>query len=342
MEYRKLGRCGLRVSPICLGTMMFGGRASATTAARIVGTARDSGVNFIDTADVYGQGEAEKITGKLIRRDRDHWVLASKVGYDMGDRVNRRGLGRKWIMQAIEGSLKRLATDYLDLYYLHLDDPETPLEETLGVMADLIHEGKIRYWGFSNFRGWRVAQMAALCDKLGIPRPVAGQPYYNAMNRMPEVDYLPACQAFGIGAVPYSPLARGVLTGKYDPAKEPPRGTRAGDGDRRILNSEWRKESLVMAQKIRKHAEQRGMKPGHFAINWVLNNAIVSSVIAGPRTLGQWRDYLGALKHGFTAEDEALIDAMVATGHPSTPGYNDPLYPITGRAAKTGGTGEGP
>jgi len=333
MQYRPLGERGPEVSPICLGTMMFGDRTEPVAAARIVDLARAHGINFIDTADVYAKGKSERIVGRLIAEDRERWVLATKVGNDMGP--GRRGLSAKWIVRGCEMSLNRLKSDYIDLYYLHLDDPKVEIEETVTALGRLIAEGKIRHWGVSNFRAWRIAQMCGICDRLGVPRPIAGQPYYNAMNRMPEVEYLPACAGHGIGIVPYSPLARGVLTAKYDPKTPPPKGSRAGRGDKRMLGTEWRKESLAIAQKIRRYAEKRGMKPGHFAVNWVLNNALVTSVIAGPRTVSQWKDYLAALEHPFSAEDEALIDSLVPPGHPSTPGYTDPKYPVTGRVART-------
>jgi aryl-alcohol dehydrogenase (NADP+) len=331
MEYRNLGASGLKVSPLCVGTMMFGDRTDAAEAARIVGSARDAGVNFIDTADVYAKGESERITGKLIAADRDRWILATKVANPMGDDPNRRGTGRRWILKAIDESLARLGTDYVDLYYLHRDIESTPMEETLQAMADVIRAGKARYFGVSNFRGWRIAEVVHTCRALGLPKPVASQPYYNAMNRQPENEVLPACAHHGIGVVPYSPLARGVLTGKYAPGAAPAADTRAGRKDKRMMETEFRAESLAIAQKIKAHAAARGMAPGHFAINWVLHNAIVTSVIAGPRTLEQWNDYLAALGKGFDAEDEALVDSLVSPGHPSTPGYNDPAYPMRGR-----------
>src|SRR5689334_2812436 len=331
MEYRKLGKSSLMVSPICLGTMMFGDRTDEAEAGRIVASARDAGINFIDTADVYAKGESEKITGKLIASDRDRWVLATKVANPMGDDPNRRGTGRKWVTRAIEESLARLATDYVDIYYIHRDPGDVPMEETVGVMGDLIRAGKIRHWGVSNLRGWRIAEAVRLCGELGVPRPVVCQPYYNAMNRQPENDILPACRHYGIGVVPYSPLARGVLTGKYAKGSEPPAESRAGRKDKRMMETEFREESLVIAQKIKAHAEKKGMTPGHFAFNWVLHNPIVSSVIAGPRTLEQWSDYLAGLGKGFDADDESLVDSLVRPGHPSTPGYNDPNYPLTGR-----------
>lgn len=334
MEYRNLGRGGLAVSPLCLGTMMFGDRTDAAEAGRIVDAAREARVNFIDTADVYAKGESERITGRLIKTDRDRWVLATKVANPMGDDPNRRGTSRKWIMRAIEESLARLDTDYVDIYYLHKDVAETPLEESARAMADLIAAGKVRYFGISNFRGWRISEMAHACRALGVPGPIVCQPYYNAMNRQPENDILPACAHHGIGVVPYSPLARGVLTGKYKPNEAPPEGSRAGRKDKRILETEFREESLAIAQKLGEHASKKGTTPGHLAVRWVLANPIVTSVIGGPRTLEQWQDYVAAVDSKFDAEDEALVDTLVRPGHPSTPGYNDPAYPLTGRPVK--------
>ncbi|MFL5191426.1 MAG: aldo/keto reductase, partial [Microvirga sp.] len=210
-----------------------------------------------------------------------------------------------------------------------------PLPETVRAMGDLVRQGKIRYFGVSNHRAWRVAEICRLCDDLGIDRPVVSQPYYNAMNRMPEVEHLPACDYYGLGVVPYSPLARGVLTGKYSPDAPPPEASRAGRQDSRMMQTEWRPESLQIAQDIKRHAEARGITAGQFALGWVLNNRFITSVIAGPRTEEQWDDYLTALDYRFTAEDEALVDSLVATGHPSTPGYNDPAYPVEGRSPRT-------
>jgi aryl-alcohol dehydrogenase (NADP+) len=299
-----------------------------------VDAAREAGVNFIDTADVYAKGESERITGKLLKPDRERWVLATKVANAMGDDPNRRGTGRKWIMRAIEESLERLGTDYVDIYYLHKDVTETPLEESALAMGDLIAAGKVRYFGISNFRGWRISEMANACARLGVPAPIVCQPYYNAMNRQPENDILPACAYHGIGVVPYSPLARGVLTGKYKAGETPPEGSRAGRKDKRILETEFREESLAIAQKLGEHARKKGTTPGHLAVRWVLNNPIVTSVIAGPRTVELWKDYIAALGSKFDAEDEALVDTLVRPGHPSTPGYNDPMYPLQGRPVR--------
>ena len=333
MEYRNLGRSGLKVSPLCLGTMMFGDRTDYAESSRIVASAREAGVNFIDTADAYAKGESEKIVGKLIAGDRDHWVLATKVGNPMGEGPNDRGTGRKRLLAAIDRSLDRLGTDFVDIYYLHKDFEDTPLEETIDAMGDILASGKARYFGVSNFRGWRIAEVVRVCGELGVARPVVCQPYYNAMNRQPETEVLPACHHYGIGVVPYSPLARGVLVGKYRPGEEPAADTRAGRKDRRMMQTEFRAESLAMAQTLKAHAEAKGMTATAFAVGWVLANRIVSSVIAGPRTLEQWQGYVDALGKPIDAADEALVDSLVRTGHPSTPGYNDPAYPLTGRLA---------
>jgi aryl-alcohol dehydrogenase-like predicted oxidoreductase len=331
MEYRKLGRSGLKVSPLCLGTMMFGGPTDQAASDRIIARAREAGVNFIDTADAYVDGRSEEIVGRAIRPERDHWVLATKMCNAMGPGPNQGGLSRRWMFQACDGSLMRLGADWIDIMYLHKEDLDTPLAETVGAIADLIRSGKVRYFGVSNFRSWRLAEMCNLCDRAGIDRPIVSQPYYNAMNRMPEVEHLPACGYYGLGVVPYSPLARGVLTGKYDPDAPPPAGTRGARQDKRMMQTEWRRESMVIAKEIKRHAEAKGITPVQFAFAWVLNNRLVTATIAGPRTMEQFEAYLPALDYRFDAEDEALVDRLVTTGHPSTPGFNDPAYPIEGR-----------
>ena len=337
MEYRPLGRSGLKVSPLCLGTMMFGGATDAATSARIVASARDAGINFIDTANVYNDGASEEVVGRAIAAHRGHWVLATKIANPTGPGPNDRGLSRRHCLAAAEDCLRRLGVDVVDILYLHKEDHGTPLAETVHAMADLVRAGKIRHFGVSNYRAWRVAEICRLCDAIGIDRPVVSQPYYNALNRMPEVEHLPACGHLGLGVVPYSPLARGVLTGKYATQGAPPADTRAGRSDKRIMETEWRPESLAIAHRLKAHAEERGITAGQFAVAWVLNNRLVTAPIAGPRTEAQWADYLGALDYRFTAEDEALVDSLVPAGHPSTPGYNDPGYPLEGRVARTAG-----
>ncbi len=336
MDHRPLGRSGLQVSPLCLGTMMFGGPADEATSARIVARAREAGLNFIDTADMYTEGRSEEITGRAIRGERCWWILATKVANPTGPGPNERGLSRRRVIEACEASLRRLGTEWIDIYYLHREDHGTPLEETVRALADLVRAGKVRHVGLSNYRAWRIAEICRLCGEAGIDRPVVCQPYYNIMTRQPEVEVLPACGYYGLGVAPYSPLARGVLTGKYRPGEAPPEDTRAGRRDRRMMETEWRPESLAIAQRIVEHARARGMTPVQFALRWLLANALVTSPIVGPRTEEQLEAYLAALPATFGREDEALVDSLVPTGHPSTPGYNDPAYPIEGRIPRLG------
>ena len=337
MEYRRMGASGLKVSRICLGTMMFGEHTGMATAARIVASAFEAGVNFIDTADGYGEGESERMVGRFIAKNRGRWVLATKFGSRVvaGD-PNSGGASRQWMLRAVQGSLKRLNTDYIDICYFHRDDRETRLEESLETMADLIRSGVVRYFGLSNFQGWRIAEVVNQCRRLGVPQPIVLQPCYHALYRVGGVEMFPACDHYGLGIVAYSPLGRGVLTGKYVPGAVPPADSRAGRKERRFLETEFHHESLRTAQKLRKHAEKKGMKPAHLALNWVLNNALITSVIAGPRTFAQWRDYLAAIDQKFDAEYEKLVDQLVPPGHPATRGYTDPKQPVTGRVPKTG------
>ena len=264
-------------------------------------------------------------------------MLATKLANPTGAGPNDRGLSRRHAVRAVEASLKRLGVEAVDVLYLHREDHATPLAETVHAVADLIRAGKVRYLGLSNFRAWRVAEVCRLCDEAGIDSPAVSQPYYNAMNRMPEVEHLPACGYFGLGVFPYSPLARGVLTGKYRPDAPPSNDTRAGRHDKRMMETEFRPESLRIARTLAEHAARRGITPGQFAGAWGLNNRLVTGVIAGPRTEAQWDDYVGALDYRFTPEDEALVDSLVPPGHPSTPGYNDPAYPLEGRVPRSGG-----
>ncbi|MBA1188035.1 aldo/keto reductase [Pseudomonas entomophila] len=334
MIYRALGQSGLQVSALTLGSMMFGEQTGDDEALRIIDKAWDQGVNFIDTADVYNGGRSETLVGQAVARRRDDWVVASKVGYGAADRPNASGLSRKHVFNAIDASLSRLGTDYLDIYYLHREDHQVPLEETVRAMGDLLRQGKIRYWGVSNFRGWRIAELCHVAERLGVEKPVVSQPLYNIVNRQAEPEQLTAAAFHGLGIVPFSPLARGVLSGKYAPGSTPEAGSRAGRQDKRILEVEWRQESLTVAQRIQAHVEAKGVGIVEFAIAWVLNNRLVSSAIVGPRTEAQWDTYAGALEVTLTAEDEAFIDSLVTPGHASTPGFNDIAHFVSGRKAR--------
>ena len=331
MQYKPLGKSPLQVSRLCLGAMMFGDQTDAAEAGRIVASAREMGVNFIDTADVYTKGASETMVGPLIKAERHDWVMASKLGNAMSKAPNEVGYSRAWMLREVEASLTRLQTTHLDILYLHRDFNHLDLEEPLRALEQLLRDGKIRYWGVSNFRAWRIAEAVHMARQIGMPGPVVCQPYYNLLNRMPETEVLPACQQLGIGVVPYSPIARGVLSGKYAPGAKPAEGTRAGRGDKRIMQTEFREGSLAIAQTLKAHCETKRVALQHFATAWVLANKAVSAVIAGPRTFEQWTDYLGALEVTIDAADEAMVDSLVAPGHPSTPGYTDPAYPLACR-----------
>jgi aryl-alcohol dehydrogenase-like predicted oxidoreductase len=333
--YHPLGASGLKVSKLWLGTMMFGDQTDALQAASIVDASRDAGINAIDTANAYAAGESEHITGRLIAADRERWVLATKLANPMGPGPNERGLSRKHMMSAVDASLKRLNTDFVDVLYLHREDPSTPLEETLTAVAQLIERGKVHHFGLSNFRAWRVARVAEMCRAMGIAQPIVCQPPYNAMSRQIETELLPCCAHYGLGAVVYSPLARGVLSGKYKAGAAPPEGSRAARNDSRIMQTEFRPESLALAEKMADHARAHGLTPTQLALGWVWNNTLVNGVIGGPKTLAQWQDYLDALHTPFSAEDEEFVSALVSQGHASTPGYNDPMYPLAGRVARS-------
>lgn len=314
--------------------MMFGGATDEIASRRIVAKARDRGVNFIDTADVYNAGRSEEVVGRAIAADRHSWVLATKFGQRAGDGPNRSGQSRKWIFEEVEGSLRRLGTEYVDILYFHKADVGVQLEEGLRAIRDLMTQGKVRYYGVSNFKGWRIAEICRAADAIGMDHPVVSQPLYNIVDRLSEVEQLPAAGHYGLGVVPYSPLARGVLSGKYTLGAPPPDGSRVARSDVRILQTEWRPQSLDIAAKIAAHAAARGMSTITFALAWVLKNSFVSSAIAGPRTEEQWDGYLPAIDACLGPEDEAFVDGLVAPGHASTPGYTDPAYPIEGRQVR--------
>jgi aryl-alcohol dehydrogenase-like predicted oxidoreductase len=328
---RILGASGMRVSELCLGTMMFGDQTDEATARRMVDHAFEHGVNFIDTANQYAKGASEEVTGRVIKANRDRWIVASKCGNPTTPGPNDQGQSRAHVMLEVENSLRRLGTDRIDLHYVHFYDPDARWENVVETYGTLIRQGKIREWGISNVRAWHVAHVCHLADQMRLPRPVALQPVYNIMNRQAEVELFSAAKHFGLGVVPYSPIARGILTGKYAANVAPLAGTRAARADKRMMQTEWRHESIEIAEVLKAHTATRGINVVHWAVAWVLNNNAISSAIAGPRTFEQWTDYLGACSYVWTAEDEKLADTLVAPGHASTPGYTDPRYPVEGR-----------
>ena len=331
MQFRNLGTSNLRVSALCLGTMMFGDQTDAAEAAAIVADAQEQGVNFIDTADVYVKGGSERMLAPILKARRNDWIVATKLGNKMSERPNEGNYSRVWMLREVEESLRRLDMAHVDILYLHRDVPGMDLEEPLRALDTLIRDGKIRYWGLSNFLGWRIAEVAHVARALGMPAPAVCQPHYNLLNRTPETEILPACLHYGLGVVPYSPIARGVLTGKYLPGQAPEEGSRAARGDKRMHQTEFRPESLEIAQKLQAHVQGKGITLAQFATAWVLAHRSVSSVIAGPRSLAQWQAYGPAVAYELTKEDEALVDSLVPAGHPSTHGFTDPAYPLPPR-----------
>lgn len=331
MPVHRLGRSGLVVSRLVLGTMNFGDRTSESDALRIIAAAGDAGVNFLDTADTYAGGRSEEIVGTAIASNRSSWVLATKLANRNGPGHNDRGLSRKWILHEAHQSLKRLKTDFIDILYLHVEDPETPMEETVRALAQLQRDGAIRYFGVSNHSAWRMAALCVLCDEEGIGRPVVAQPLYHALDRTAELELLPACQYLGVGAAVYSPTARGILSGKYSLDGPPPADSRVAVGDKRILESAYRPEAVQAAARIAEHARARGIEPTAFAIAWVLANRNVTGAIVGPRTMEQWQSYIQAIEVTWSGEDEAVMDAIVPRGAAAVPYAVDPKYPIAGR-----------
>jgi len=331
MEFRNLGHAGVKVSPISLGTMMFGGQTDEATSIRIMHKALDEGINFFDTANIYNAGESEVIVGKAIADRRDRVVLASKGRGPMGVGPNERGASRLNMMRQLDASLKRLGTDCIDLYYQHHPDYETPIEETLRAMDDMVRSGKVHYIACSNVRAWRLMEALWTSDGLNLHRFCCVQPLYNIVNRDIEVELLPLCEEYGIGVVSYSPLARGILTGKYKPGEAFPEGSRASRDDKRMREAELREASFEISQQIAAHCEKKGVAPSQFALAWVLANPILTSVIVGPRTMEQFEDNLGCLEVEITPEDEAFIDQLVPLGEHSGHGFQDTAYPITGR-----------
>ena len=333
MEYRQLGNHGVRVSPVCLGTMMFGGQTDENLSIEIMHKAIDLGVNFFDTADKYNAGESEVLVGKALAGRRDQVVLATKGRQKVGDGPNDYGAGRIHMMRAVEASLRRLNTDYIDIYYDHAPDYSTPIEETLRAMDDMVRSGKVRYIACSNFRAWRLCEALWTSDRCNVSRFACVQPLYNIVNRDAEVELFPLCREHGLGVVCYSPLARGILTGKYLPGAEHPDGSRAARGDVRMQQAELREASFVAAQSLKEYCDGTDRKLSQFALAWCLANPNLTSVIIGPRTMEQFDDNIKCLDLVITAEDEAFVDGVIPPGEHSGSGFQDVLYPVTGRQA---------
>lgn len=301
MQYRRLGRTGLKVSEIGLGTMMFGEKTSEAEAVRIVHQALDAGVNLIDVADVYAGGESERILGKALRNRRSQAILATKAGRPT---PVGQGLSRHYLFQTIEASLDRLQTDYIDLYQVHRWDPETPLEETLSALTDLVRQGKIRYIGCSNFAAWQLCKALWVSDARYLRRFDSVQPRYNLVYRDAEHELFPLCLSEQVGVLAYSPLAGGILTGKY--LDSVPEGSRAWQ------NEPWQQQRLTpgaqgSAARVLEAVQRLSRPAGQVAIRWCLAHPAVSSALVGPRTEAQWAEALQAATWSLSPEDASIL-----------------------------------
>ncbi len=297
MDYRRLGDTGLMVSELCLGCMTFGREADEETARAMIDRFVEAGGNFLDTADVYTEGASEEITGRAIADRRDDIVLATKVRFPTGQGPNNVGVSRKHIMQGCEASLKRLGTDYIDLYQVHCWDAATPLAETLSALSDLVRAGKVRYVGVSNVTAWQIMKSACLSEARGLEPLVSLQPQYSLVERNIEVEVLPACREAGLGVIPWSPLGGGFLSGKYRRGQQPPAESRIAGAEshweeawqRRATERNWAVLDAVGAV-----AEETGKSYAQVALNWLLRQPLVTAPIIGARTLAQFDDNLAA------------------------------------------------
>ncbi len=318
MEYRHLGRTGASVSPLCLGTMMFGQRGNSDHAdcVRIIHRALDAGINFVDTANVYSSGESEEIVGEALRGRRDQVVLATKVHGAMGPGPNDSGNSRIHIMREVENSLRRLQTDYIDLYQIHRPEPETPIDETLRALDDLVRSGKVRYIGSSTYAAWELVESYWVADRDHLTRFTCEQPPYSIFVRGIERDVLPVCEKYGTGVIPWSPLNRGWLAGKYRKGMEIDPQSRVGRNDPFIdqPDSAVGQKKLELVEQLVTMAEEIGANLAQYALAWTLTNPVVTAPIIGPRTMEHLQDNLKALDVTIPAEHLSRIDEMVPPG----------------------------
>ena len=332
MRFRTLGGTGMRVSSYCLGAMMFGaaGNPDHEDCVRIIHAALDGGVNFIDTADVYSQGESEEIVGKALRGRRDDVVLATKAHGAMGEDINMKGNSRRWIVREVENSLRRLQTDYLDLYQIHRPDQHTDIEETLSVLSDLVHSGKVRAIGSSTFPAAQIVEAQWAAEKRGYVRFRSEQPPYSIFVRGIEAEVLPTCQKYGMGVIPWSPLAAGWLTGRYrqDTGVDMTVGRAKRVPSRFDQALPGNQTKLAAVEELIKIAADAGCSLTHLAMAFVVGNPAVTSAIIGPRTMDQLTDLLAGAS--VTLEDDVLdrIDQIVPPGvnlNPSDGGFQPPV-----------------
>lgn len=314
MDYRNFGRTGAKVSPLCLGCMNFGAGAEEADSIKIIHRALDEGINFLDTADVYSRGVSETITGKALKKKRDGVFLATKVHGNMDDaNPNAQGNSRLHIIQGCDDSLRRLNVDHIDLYQIHRPQSDIPIDETLRALDDLVRAGKVRYTGTSTYAAWQVVESLWQSEKLNLNRFVSEQPPYHILDRRVERELFPVAQTFGIGIIPWSPLAGGLLTGKYARDKKGPKGSRyekgAFRGGDKIADVAW--DAIEGVEQI---AKEKGCAVDAFALAWCLSNAAVTSPIIGPRTMSQLEGNLKSLEVEITEEDKKRVDELVKPG----------------------------
>ena len=316
MQYRLLGQTGVTVSGLCFGTMSFGGDADEATSAAMYARCRDAGVNFFDCANVYGRGRAESLLGQFMAGHRDELVITSKVGFRMRDGINGEGLNRRHIVREVEDSLRRLGTDRLDVYFCHRFDPATPMEETLAALDTLVQQGKILYPAVSNWAAWQIAKSLGLSALNGWARFAVMQPMYNLTKRQAEVELLPLAQGEQIGAIPYSPLGGGLLTGKYGTSQRPQSG-------RLVENTMYQKRygadlHYEVAERFTDYANARGIHPATLAVAWVMSHPAVTAPIIGARNLEQLEASLAAAEVEMTPAWRAEISALSIEPPPAT------------------------
>ena len=317
MKYRTLGRTGMKVSPLCLGAMMFGewGNPDHDDSVKIIHAAIDAGINFIDTADVYSMGESEEIVAKAIVGRRDDLVIATKVHSPMGDDPNRSGNSRRWIIAECENSLRRLGTDHIDLYQMHRFDPAVDLDETLGALTDLVHQGKVRYLGSSTFPASAIVEGQWVAEKRNLQRFVCEQPPYSLLVRGIETDVLPTCERYNMGVIPWSPLAGGWLSGKWRSGSEDLTSRRARRiPDRYNLDLPENRAKLEAAEQLGDLADEAGISLIHMALAFVINHPAVTSAIIGPRTAEHFEGQIGAADVVLSDDVLDRIDEIVPPG----------------------------
>lgn len=330
MEYRSLGRTGVKVSSLCLGCMMFGGRTTPDDSATIIDRALDAGINFLDTANVYSIGRSEEATGAALKRNgkRHQVVLATKVHGKMGEGVNDLGNSRRHIIEQCEASLRRLGTDYIDLYQIHRPDPSIPIDETLRALDDLVRSGKVRYLGTSTYAAWQLVESLWVSKELGLNRFVCEQPPYNLLDRRIERELIPMAQTYGFGVIPWSPLAGGLLSGKYHRDEPPPADSRFGQmATNPMQRRRWTEAIFGVTEGLEPIAREKGVSLSQLAIAWCASRPGVTSAIIGPRTLEQLEDNLGALDVQLSDEDHRAIDHVAPRGRMVSPFYEAEFGP---------------